>query len=384
MRRSLLLLILSGTLSLGLAELALRGFTRFPIDEESNRLDHPELGYTLDPALSDVDEKGFRNPTLPDPVVVAAIGDSHTFGVNVAREEAWPAHLEDLSGERVYNLGVGSYDVYRYAVLFDLALELEPDWIIVALYPANDLGGRSACGIMVRPSWDERRRTLGLDITECRAVLQSRASEESRDAGPPADSDRAGSSLPGRIVSWALTRTALGSLVDNVIVEPLKPPPAYEVTVARERLRVSVANVRSHAGATDLSDPVTRTNLENALRILTHLDSVSRARDVRLGVLLIPSKARVVAELPGAYRGALPESMSLSVRREREVTDILTRHLASLSVPVESPLEGLVGALADEVASGRVTVYPAVDGHPMSAGYRIYAEAAARLRQGGR
>ena len=67
-----------------------------------------------------------------------AIGDSQTYGDEVAREQAWPQRLAALSGRSVYNLALGGYGPVEYDRLLPEALELSPRVVLVGLYAGND------------------------------------------------------------------------------------------------------------------------------------------------------------------------------------------------------------------------------------------------------
>ena len=118
-KKEILLLAISAALSLAVIEIGLRSFTNFPIHgKKSNRIAHPALGFTLDPSkISDADAGGFRNPGDKSPHEIVAIGDSHTYGLNVGWEDAWPYQLGRSLGKSVYNNGVGGYGVLHYLYL---------------------------------------------------------------------------------------------------------------------------------------------------------------------------------------------------------------------------------------------------------------------------
>ena len=87
---------------------------------------------------------GFRGaevaPKRPGEYRVVVLGDSMTFGPGVADERLYTALLEKrLPGARVINLAVEGYNVLQYeAVLQEVGLALQPDLILVALFPVND------------------------------------------------------------------------------------------------------------------------------------------------------------------------------------------------------------------------------------------------------
>ena len=87
---------------------------------------------------------GFRGPEVapkqPGEYRVVVLGDSMTFGPGLADERLYTAQLERrVPGARVINLAVEGYNVLQYeAVLEEVGLALQPDLIVVALFPVND------------------------------------------------------------------------------------------------------------------------------------------------------------------------------------------------------------------------------------------------------
>src|SRR5262245_24461527 len=67
---------------------------------------------------------------------VLAIGDSFTFGDEVADAQTWPAHLERLSGRPVLNAGVFGYGVDQMVLRArKLVTTLQPEWVVVSFIP---------------------------------------------------------------------------------------------------------------------------------------------------------------------------------------------------------------------------------------------------------
>lgn len=91
-------------------------------------------------------ELGFRDqrdaipPKRPGEVRIAVVGDSFTVSAGVAYPKIWTSLLErDLAPARVVNLGVGGYNIVQYRMVMDeVALKLQPDLILVAVFPDND------------------------------------------------------------------------------------------------------------------------------------------------------------------------------------------------------------------------------------------------------
>ncbi len=84
------------------------------------------------------DARGFRNPSALDSATIVALGDSHTYGISVSSEEAWPHILSAQMDKDVYNMGKAGYGPARNNHNLSIAIELEPRWIIFGLYFGND------------------------------------------------------------------------------------------------------------------------------------------------------------------------------------------------------------------------------------------------------
>ena len=95
-------------------------------------------------------ELGFRDatprlaPKRPGEFRIVVLGDSFTVSAGVDYARIYTTLLEQRLKEKhpgvhVINLAVGGYNVVQYAaVLEEVALGLEPDMVLVALYPEND------------------------------------------------------------------------------------------------------------------------------------------------------------------------------------------------------------------------------------------------------
>jgi hypothetical protein len=91
---------------------------------------------------------GFRGPEVapkrPGEFRIVVLGDSFTFGPGVAEEEIFTSLLQARLARthpqaKVINLAVEGYNVLQYAaVLEEVGLGLDPDLVLVALFPVND------------------------------------------------------------------------------------------------------------------------------------------------------------------------------------------------------------------------------------------------------
>jgi hypothetical protein len=134
------LLIISIFISFAIGEILLRAFTVFPIHSAfANRKFHPSLGWVMDSAIPDIDCNGFRNACVMEHPDIVTIGDSHTYGYNVKREDSWPMQLAKKTGLEIYNMGMGGYGFQQYLYLLERAIAMKPCAIIIGCFPTNDL-----------------------------------------------------------------------------------------------------------------------------------------------------------------------------------------------------------------------------------------------------
>jgi hypothetical protein len=72
------------------------------------------------------------------------LGDSFTVSAGVDFADIYTARLEKMLGARVINLAVGGYNIVQYAlVLQEVGLALQPDLVLVALFPDNDFSNET-------------------------------------------------------------------------------------------------------------------------------------------------------------------------------------------------------------------------------------------------
>ncbi len=104
------------------------------------QIDDEQLGFRVRPHAWGHDANGFRNPRIPADPAIVAIGDSQTWGINVRRAETWPYVLADLTGQSVYSMALGGYGPVEYWVLVGDALEqFAPEVVVIGFYFGNDL-----------------------------------------------------------------------------------------------------------------------------------------------------------------------------------------------------------------------------------------------------
>ena len=118
--------------------------------------------------------QGFRDnraaipPKAPGEFRIVVLGDSFTFGPGVEYEDIFTSRLQARLARthphaQVINLAVEGYNIVQYeAVLEEVGLGLDPDLVLVALFPVNDFemdpylnNQRVASGHAHRAPWHE-------------------------------------------------------------------------------------------------------------------------------------------------------------------------------------------------------------------------------------
>ena len=86
------------------------------------------------------DREGFRNEATRDEIAIAALGDSFTDALTMAREASWPAQLEARLGVAVQNYGTAGFGPQQQRlVLQDFALSHHPRIVVLAFFAGNDI-----------------------------------------------------------------------------------------------------------------------------------------------------------------------------------------------------------------------------------------------------
>lgn len=148
----------------------------------------PQLGYAPKPGFHSadnhwgtmvgIDADGMRENGAPPPPsqhVVAAVGDSFTFGDQVDDDATWPAWLEQLLQKRVVNGGVFGYSFTQSILRAEQMLERYPvDTLVVSLIPDD----------LVRSELKKRYTPLPwFGIEQGRLVLHPVPAQEQVDPG---------------------------------------------------------------------------------------------------------------------------------------------------------------------------------------------------------
>ena len=154
-----LLVVAEALLRLDPRQLSTAAIKRIELDErraeDPRLLAHDELGFVGMPHdrhrhagvdfeyVATTDEHGFRNPSpWPERADIVVLGEFQAYGFGVDDDEHWVHLVEDaLPDIEVVNLGLLGAAPQQYGRLYDaFGAQLEPELVIVALFPPNALG----------------------------------------------------------------------------------------------------------------------------------------------------------------------------------------------------------------------------------------------------
>lgn len=350
--------------SLCAAEIILRIMTPFPVNYSSNKEPDPDLGYRVSKDFHEADTNGFRN--LPGASYeIMAIGDSHTYGNNVSSDDSWPAVLERNTNHHVYNFGVGSYGIFAYHAILKTYRKPETKAAIIALYPRNDFEiSGSNCLILDKPSpfWQNEFERLQLVRPEFEAssLCSDRLQAKSLSVG-----------------DWLERNTAIVGALDAILNPKGLPENEARYEFPDGVQPVSATRVNQSSQSMDPANMAFNDMLENFRRLATDWG----LSDLKTGVLIIPSRERVVYgyfEHHGRLKELDPEfiaHMQNQLALETRCMDILSKE----KVLYRSALPEMVAALEKALKEGRGFYRPDDDGHPLQDGYAAYAGAAESL-----
>jgi len=338
-------------------------------------LDDAELVYRPNPAHPDHDDWGFRNEQVPERADIVVLGDSQTYGAGVLRSEAWPKQLAAVSDKTVYSISCGGHGPTQSLMLLDKALELEPDWVVEAVYAGNDLFDcyhlvHGMGGLPDLATRDEQARAE-IAAAEARETLLGQVT---RVSGAASTGLKGWLRDHSRLYGLArATRDALRGPVDGT------DWPSMVAAAARsggrdEAFQLS-AEIRTtftpayRLCALDQSDPRLlegRRIMEECLRRMQARVEQAGARFV---VLLVPTKELVFREVV-RQSGYGSETFRRVTNNELTFWDALRKSLQARGIAHVDALPALRAQVQQSLAP-----YPmSNDGHPNPVGHRAIAE----------
>ena len=355
--------------------------------EISPTLPNPVPGRGGNPKYPDHDSAGYRNSDRPDRAGIVVLGDSHTYGIAVSRDEAWPQILDALIGQRVYNMAFPGMSPADSLFQLKQALSFKPHHLVVSVYFGNDFH-------------DAFKATQWIPAVSALAPPHLLRESRVKEAASPLQGlanvlymgDEAANDPPGyvsRVRTWLSLHSRLYGLMraaKNVVRPPgvsrgseaedfdtlvrLLPPAKlrYWAITDQPNWR-AILTTRFHALGVDDSDVRVRVGVEIVKRALKSIADQSRAEGVELLVVLLPTKDTVFWPHTNHKEGVLATLVANEARLKRE----LIADLNAQSIDVVDATEPLREA-------PRQPYFESAESHPNPLGHRVIAEVvAARL-----
>ena len=332
-----------------------------------SRQHDPVLLYRLEPHFApEIDANGFRNASAEGPFDIVYLGDSHTYGYGVVASQAMPRQIERLTGLKGYAFAMGGYGPAQYAHLSEQALDLQPRFLVVAMFLGNDV--TDACAIAnILPYWRDYLRARELETELCGGAFRGTATPAHR-------------GLESQFKSM-LKSTRLGSLLNQHVFLPLSAWVRFRFEPADGvgMLQVDDAKVRTLVSPWQNDSAGARDGLVIARHFLGEIIAAAQQKDVCPIVLLLPSKQSVMLEYLEDMDYSLPAGLAASVDAERAFEAELLDHArmrGALAVSAFAELR--------EAFDAPGALYPPdADSHPTEKGYLAYARALAPALKSG-
>ncbi len=346
---------------LALVELLLRLTTPYPVNSESNKKSHPELGYVLADHIRGIDANGFRNPerSLSDAEILA-IGDSHTYGYNVFADDSYPAILDEVTNRSVYNFGVAGYGIYQYKVLLDQALNENADVAVLSVFVANDF--RGGCELLRLDYWQMQLAKNNLDARACDEQEESKEPESG--------------------IAWLkshyATLQALELLADLIGLQLPGSTSSTELDPRDDRRGSGERRLEKIYRSVSLEVPEVQQSLAHFKWFISESDPAMNAAGKRLVVALIPSRPQVVYAWNIENGRATGKFFAAGAQLHNALSEQLVNFFRQEGISYLDTLPEVVKAYDDTKRQGGQFYRGS---HPLRRGYEAYALAVANYLQ---
>jgi hypothetical protein len=373
---NILLVIGSAATSLGVSEVLLRLLAqpmRYVVSD-------PVLG-TKATARSDYDSRGFRNNIEMETASIVAIGDSQTYGLNVAAGKAWPQQLGEMTGKSVNQMAIPGYGPVQYAALLDRALSLHPETILVGLYLGNDLTDAFDL-VYDNEYWGGLRS----------GVFFRSQKEQPTDYEYIATTGNKPDSLMYRMRQFEIRmrkHSEVYMLVQNFFYNKWA---SLSVKTRTKKAALALSDFARHnphavfyfsdselntalspsyrLRSLSLDSPITAEGWRITKDRLKRMKEIAAGAGIRFVVVVIPTKESVYLGYFKKKDGKIPEVFVALDAKELEVEKKVR------SFCVATPMECLfvAGALSEDLVNGSRIYSSTFDGHPNASGQRRIAE----------
>ena len=325
-------------------------------------------------ALAGFDKWGFRNRGVPETVDIVAVGDSHTYGNTARMVDAWPYVLGELSGRKVYNMGLGGYGPNQYFYLSKTkALGMKPKMILWGLYMGDDF--ENAFSI-----------TYGLDYwSSLRKLPPQKVEPNIWEFTSQSWHKKARVWLSRHCVIYQLAfHTGWGGKVQGEYqiknAATLYPGLATSLIIPEKNI-FEAFRPKGVLFGLDQDNPNVHEGMRISFELMRQMNEICQQNHIQFMVVVIPTKEMVFSEyLEHNSRVPLDDVIDKLIVSERSARSQMFDFLSQNNIAYVDTLPALQKSVGQ-----RLYARTAGDMHPGKNDYRVIGEAVAdRLKQGDR
>lgn len=329
------------------------------------------------------DSRGWKNHAPLEQADIVAIGDSQTEGNNATVDDAWPQTLGRLASTSVYQMAMGGYGPVQYAALFDDAVALHPKTVIIGFYLGNDLMDAQRTAYSLE-HWKGLRHadfapptSSSSERIDYRTVLST---------GLHPDSFmyqiyelrlwvRAHSVLYATLgdasrafrESIGVARTIQSKRADVTALADAHPELVY---TEKDPDRQTILSPSYRLEAVSLSRTIPQEGWRIAQERFIEMQTKARAHNIRLIILIIPTKEAVYLEYWKHAEGAIPPSFTEYEKNE----SILASTIKTFCLKEKFECIFALPTMTGDLVSGSSLYGKTMDGHPITGGYGAIAK----------
>ncbi len=352
------------------------------------------LGYRLSPYFLEADDRGYRNKVFMENADILAVGDSMTYGYTVGLDSSWPEQVSQMTGQTVYNAGIGGYGPCEYLEVARELTELKAKTIVLGIYLGNDMSGAYKSVYLEGRCSELRSQDKQVLDRVAKAEAESSLKNKALGLGmdevphpfvqglPDNDYIQEYLSLKDYSALYRLVRKVYHSIRkfewhrfgDGAGAETFENSKKRKGAVAFDQvpeLRTVFTNPGIEILAVDQADIRIAEGRRMTELTIVKFQEMASATDAQLLVVLIPSKTLVYSSVVEQFSSELPEVIFEHIRLDR----ILKKDIIGFLDNRKFSYIDVTDELVEMISNKQNPYYDVPNEHPNAAGYKVIANA---------
>lgn len=352
------------------------------------------LGYRLSPYFLEADDRGYRNEVFMENADILAVGDSMTYGYTVGMDSSWPEQVSQMTGQTVYNAGIGGYGPCEYLEVARELTELNAKTIVLGIYLGNDMSGAYKSVYLEGRCSELKSQDKQLLDSVAKAEAESSLKNEALGLGmdevphpfvqglPDNDYIKEYLSVKEYSALYRLVRRVYHSIKnfewhrfgDGAGPETFENSKKRKGAVAFDQvpeLRTVFTNPGIEILAVDQADIRIAEGRRMTELTIDKFQEMASVTDAQLLVVLIPSKTLVYSSVVEPFSSELPEVLFEHIRLDR----ILKKDIIGFLDNRKYRYIDVTDVLVEMISTKQNPYYDVPNEHPNAAGYRVIANA---------